>query len=80
MHKIKHEISCSEPIDSARDFVYNVIVPEGTAQTKKPPGDADGRKEVSQVTEYTVEYKGKRYEFPTWSEMMEFIEEHDIHG
>jgi hypothetical protein len=32
------------------------------------------------MTEYTVEYQGKRYEFPTWSEMMEFIEEHGIHG
>ena len=30
------------------------------------------------MTEYTVEYDGKRYEFPTWSEMMEFIEEHEI--
>ena len=32
------------------------------------------------MTEYTIEYRGKRYEFPTWSEMMEFIEEHNIHG
>jgi hypothetical protein len=32
------------------------------------------------MDEYIVEYHGKRYEFPTWSEMMEFIEEHGIHG
>lgn len=32
------------------------------------------------MTEYVIEYRGKRYEFPTWSEMMEFIEEHEIHG
>jgi hypothetical protein len=50
-------------------------------ERKKPPGDADGkRKEVNRMTEYAVEFEGKRYEFPTWSEMMEFIEEHDIHG
>ena len=61
-------------------MVYNVIIPEGTAQTKKPPGDADGRKGVKLMNEYSVEYEGRTYEFPTWSEMKEFIEENNIHG
>ena len=30
------------------------------------------------MDEYTIEYRGKRYEFPTWSEMMEFIDENNI--
>ena len=32
------------------------------------------------MNEYKVEYEGRTYEFPTWSEMKEFIEEHGIHG
>ena len=32
------------------------------------------------MNEYKVEYDGRQYEFPTWSEMMRFIEEHGIHG
>ncbi len=32
------------------------------------------------MDEYIVEYRGQRYEFPTWSEMKEFIEEHNIPG
>lgn len=67
-----------QSIDNAPISVYNIVVPEGTKQ--KPPGDADGRKEVNHMNEYTVEYNGKRYEFPTWSEMKEFIEEHEVHG
>ena len=27
------------------------------------------------MSEYVIEYRGKRYEFPTWKEMMEFIEQ-----
>ena len=65
-------------IDFIRVFAYNIIVPRGTKE--QPPSDAGGGKEVSRLTEYTVEYRGKRYEFPTWSEMVEFIEEHEIHG
>ncbi len=30
------------------------------------------------MDEYTVEWQGTRYEFPTWSEMMEFIEDHKL--
>lgn len=30
------------------------------------------------MTEYVVWFKGTRYEFPTWSEMMEFIEDNDV--
>ena len=29
---------------------------------------------------YILIYRGKLYEFPTWSEMMEFIRDHKIHG
>lgn len=28
--------------------------------------------------EYVVVFRGKRYEFPTWSEMMEFKRDHGI--
>lgn len=48
-------------------------------ERKKPPGDADGGKEKT-MNEYKVEYDGRTYEFPTWSEMKEFIEDHGIHG
>ena len=30
------------------------------------------------MTEYTIEYRGTRYEFPTWNEMMEFIKDHKL--
>ena len=30
------------------------------------------------MDEYIVEYRGQRYEFPTWTEMKEFIEEHEL--
>lgn len=30
------------------------------------------------MTEYVLWYEGTRYEFPTWSEMMEFIEDHGL--
>ena len=29
---------------------------------------------------YILIYHGKLYEFPTWSEMMEFIRDHGISG
>ena len=29
------------------------------------------------MADYVVEYQGTEYEFPTWKEMMEFIEEHE---
>ncbi len=32
------------------------------------------------MDEYKVEYEGRTYEFPTWSEMKNFIEDHEIHG
>jgi len=32
------------------------------------------------MDEYIIEYDGRRYEFPTWTEMMEFIEDHGIEG
>ena len=73
-------------MDTTREIVYNVIVPEGTAQTKKPPGDADGGKEVAmkeyigKEDNYDVEYDGKVYQFTSWSEMKQFIEENNIHG
>lgn len=55
--------------------MYNIDVPEGT---KKPPKAGRAAKEgtVKQMSEYTLEYRGRTYEFPTWCEMMEFIEDH----
>ena len=29
---------------------------------------------------YKVDYDGRTYEFENWSEMKQFIEEHEIHG
>lgn len=54
---------------------YNIDVPKGI---KKPPKAVRAAKEgtVKQMSEYTLEYRGRAYEFPTWREMMEFIEDH----
>ena len=50
-------------------------------EQKKKPTRCNGwaeRREASQMDEYIVEYRGQRYEFPTWTEMKEFIEEHEL--
>ena len=57
---------------------YTAVV-GGKPAKEKPSAATDGRKEVSTM-EYVVVFRGKRYEFPTWSEMMEFIRDHGIPG
>ena len=55
---------------------YTAVV-GGKPAKEKPSAATDGRKEVSTM-EYVVVFRGKRYEFPTWSEMMEFKRDHGI--